>query len=404
MRWNSFSFSKLTFSAVVAASIFSPSVRAEDALANDPNGEMKAVPMESMMEAALQEEAVQKPQAIAPEEKTPVLATETPTESPVLAQETPAAAGERVPASNRTRPEILTAPFEAEGFWVNAFYFVREEGETWNSVSEKLYGRADRKPLLQKWNPGKRVRIGQVIYYNSPARPDDSENMKVFAEDFGYQLDQVTIQKGDTLSKIGLARYGNVRTWKEISALNPDLANPDRVEVGQVIKLQPKDIDTKPVLSNIMKEVSEYKHKDQVDQLGQSAPETTAMGSVSDSSDKLPLPEAPVASVVKEPKEATAPGVALNNSAPNAPPAVATAQSQQSPASDLVRSAPVVARQDKASVHGNKPISFKTSSILGIIGTLLLVTALGMVGFRKLSKFRASKLTRNLPSSRGPAV
>lgn len=45
-----------------------------------------------------------------------------------------------------------------------------------------------------------------------------------------------TVERGDTLAKIATKLYGDPRKWTEIAKANPDL-NPNRLKVGQVIKL-----------------------------------------------------------------------------------------------------------------------------------------------------------------------
>lgn len=47
-----------------------------------------------------------------------------------------------------------------------------------------------------------------------------------------------TVKAGDTLSGIALAQLGSASAYMEIFELNQHLlANPDRLEVGQVLKL-----------------------------------------------------------------------------------------------------------------------------------------------------------------------
>ena len=47
-----------------------------------------------------------------------------------------------------------------------------------------------------------------------------------------------TVKKGDTLSKIAKATYGDATQWKKIQAANADLiTNPDKIQVGWTLKL-----------------------------------------------------------------------------------------------------------------------------------------------------------------------
>lgn len=154
-------------------------------------------------------------------------------------------------------PKIAAAPFQAkDGRWLNAFYFVRSSDESWQSLSKKFYGRPDRAEFLKNWNRGRGLAPGEVVYYNSPSRPEDSSEMKVFAQDFGMELESVVVQKDDWLSKIGESRYGDARDWHEIAALNPEISNPDLIEIGQRLRVQPIHIDTAAALQKLLAEMS----------------------------------------------------------------------------------------------------------------------------------------------------
>lgn len=308
-------------------------------------------------------------EAAPPEEAVAPMATEPASSTPVVASETEA---EPVRDPARDAIAIQTAAFESEGFWMNAFYFVRTKGETWNQVSEKIYGRPDRADLLRKWNHHVKLKVGQVVYYNSPTRPDDSSAMKVFAEDFGYQLEEIKVKKGDTLSKIGKARYGSIYSWKEISALNPELPNPDKIEVGQVIRVQPVNVDTQPVLHDIISTVKK-----------EGDPEVAP---VSGQSEQIPE-EVPLADAVQQ-KAQTAPTNALPPPADFTPPPTDTAANTAAATAGTVQEHSAPATIVKKS---SEAISFKTSSLLGLMGTALLVLSLGMIITRKVSKARAQK-------------
>ena len=146
---------------------------------------------------------------------------------------------------------VETTPFEKEGFLLNGIYFVRGSEESWSSLSQKLYGRPDRDQLIKQWNKGQPLNIGSAIYYNSPSRPEDRSAMKPFAMDFGSSLEKHVVQRGESLSQIAAQMYGDPMSWKEISALNPDIQNPDRIEIGQNIIVQPKGVDTQAFLANL---------------------------------------------------------------------------------------------------------------------------------------------------------
>lgn len=137
--------------------------------------------------------------------------------------------------------DVQKEPFETEGTLLNAFTFVRKKGETWEGMSQAIYGMPERAPQLQKWNTGTRLSPGNVIYYNSPTRPTDRTAMKVQTEDMGNALVSYEVKKGDTLSKVAQQLYGELRSWRELAALNPEIPNPDQVTPGTQLKIQPAE-------------------------------------------------------------------------------------------------------------------------------------------------------------------
>lgn len=153
---------------------------------------------------------------------------------------------------------VAGSPFQADGFWMNAFYFVRQ-GDTWDIISKKLYGRPDRAKLLKHWNPTLKLVPGYVLYYNSPTRPDDSQQIKVFSEDFSQPLEQVVVQSGETMKSIALAHYGSTRSWLEIATLNPSL-NPTQLELGQSLAMQPAQVDTSRILNELVAQAQATKN------------------------------------------------------------------------------------------------------------------------------------------------
>ncbi|MCC5828202.1 MAG: LysM peptidoglycan-binding domain-containing protein [Phycisphaeraceae bacterium] len=50
-----------------------------------------------------------------------------------------------------------------------------------------------------------------------------------------------TVVQGDSLTAISQTYYGSARYWRQLVQHNPDLEDPDRLRVGQVIKLPPYD-------------------------------------------------------------------------------------------------------------------------------------------------------------------
>jgi LysM repeat protein len=137
---------------------------------------------------------------------------------------------------------------------MNAFIFVRSE-KSYANLSQLIYGDAVYADTLAQWNGGKSLEPGTLIYYNSPFRPEDNNQMLSFESDFGLTLDSVTVQSGDTLSGIAMTRYGSVASWREIASLNQArLTSPDLIEVGQTLQLGNYDRNTLPVLQSFVEQ------------------------------------------------------------------------------------------------------------------------------------------------------
>jgi hypothetical protein len=169
-----------------------------------------------------------------------------------------------------TQPtELQNTPFEKDGYTLNAYYFVQNGQEDFSSLSKKIYGRPDRAQLIQKWNH-KKLKAGQVIYYNSPFRHSDSSQMLSFAEDFGYSNEKLIVKKGDTLSKLAQSMYGDIGAWRILASMNPSLTSPDSLEVGQSLVYQPQ-IDTEAKLQEFIAKASTNNSSAETEQKDQAA-------------------------------------------------------------------------------------------------------------------------------------
>jgi len=48
---------------------------------------------------------------------------------------------------------------------------------------------------------------------------------------------KVTVERGDTLSRIAQAKYGRVAAWRCIAQANPEIADANRIYEGQQLLL-----------------------------------------------------------------------------------------------------------------------------------------------------------------------
>lgn len=171
-------------------------------------------------------------------------------------------------------PKVAANPFESSGVWMNAYQFVRSNDDSWETLATRAYGSSQQWETLKNWNPGVRLKPGNIVYYNSPQRPTDQERIRHIADDLGLPLDNVTVNAGDTLSKMAENFYQEPRLWREIAALNPSISRPDWVIPGTALRVMPPNAGA-------------------ASGLGQSAPPVTGgMGSLSkvDSLDSTPTP------------------------------------------------------------------------------------------------------------------
>lgn len=149
------------------------------------------------------------------------------------------------------RPAVHSMPVKDGSHWLNAYYFVTSESDTWQKLALKFYNRAEHVELLKTWNRTTKLEVGSVIYYNSPFRPQDREKILSFAEDFGQPLKQQRVMAGDSLSKIAGALWGNVHAWPAIAAINPQIAHPDLIQVGETLFIPP-NVDSANILANLV--------------------------------------------------------------------------------------------------------------------------------------------------------
>lgn len=157
-------------------------------------------------------------------------------------------------APSRYRSEkvvVRSKPFESGGSILNGFYFTRADDSSWVDLSQKLYGTPARTEDLKTWNGGSVLKPGTLIYYSSPFRPQDSESMRSFAQEYGGGTEGYAIRRGDTLSRIAAVRYGGSQSWKEIAAENPEIKNPDQIDPGMRIQLPPVKISTVAALEKV---------------------------------------------------------------------------------------------------------------------------------------------------------
>jgi phage tail protein X len=145
------------------------------------------------------------------------------------------------PAPKKSAPlaHIKDSPFTKGGQNLNTVYIARD-GDTLDSISQKLFGE-DRSKQLKKGNPTLKrgVKTGDKVYFNSPNPPEDKEKMMTVYEDQGLPPSVYTSKDGDTLKSLSQEWYGTEGSYKEIYAINKSLTSTKDLPPGTELQYWP---------------------------------------------------------------------------------------------------------------------------------------------------------------------
>ena len=234
-----------------------------EATESAPSGEATESDMEGLADTTTPEEA--------PVETTPDTASDMTSETPtsdssdmegLSAQETPTeesvpsdsgsdsladtssytneAPTEEPPAPKAMIPlrKVETTPWTQAGVLLNAVYVARP-GDTFESVSQKIYGDASRVDEMKKVNPTiarREMKVGDKVYYNSPRRPADNTQLITFYEDSGLAPETYVSQPGDNIRAVSQKLLGDSNSWKEIWATNMDVESKGDLPEGTSLR------------------------------------------------------------------------------------------------------------------------------------------------------------------------
>lgn len=180
------------------------------------------------------------PETTEPAAETPVEETaSTPTPEPSENPSDLAAAA--APTGGVSLKKIKAAPEQFGKKWLNAVYVARD-GDDPKTMSQKIYGSEDYAKQLCRWNSyncGRGIKVGDKIYYNSPNRPDDDQNMKTFYEDAGVPAESYVAKDGDNIRAVGKQLLGHDRSWIELWVTNPDVESKNVLPEGTQLKYWP---------------------------------------------------------------------------------------------------------------------------------------------------------------------
>ena len=159
-------------------------------------------------------------------------------EIPVIDEIEPDAAG-----TEDTTPPVPYTIERAPVVSVPRKYTVKAGDSLWK-IAQEVYGDSSKWKLIQKANDIKNteaLKIGMVLII-----PEASTEKKVEVEKPAPAAPSTagerthTVKKGETLWTIAQEYYGDSSKWKLIQKAN-DIKNPDKLEIGQVIKVPPAE-------------------------------------------------------------------------------------------------------------------------------------------------------------------
>lgn len=132
--------------------------------------------------------------------------------------------------------KIADSAFERDGVNLNRVYIGRP-GDTFASVSEKIFGTRDRANDLKAWNPALkgRIKTGDKVYYQSQSNPNDP-TMLTFYEENGIQPNIYVSKEGDNIRTLSRDLLGDDDSWKEVWATNPNIESKGDIPSGIEIR------------------------------------------------------------------------------------------------------------------------------------------------------------------------
>ena len=140
--------------------------------------------------------------------------------------------------------KIKDAPFQQGGVLLNRVYLGRP-GDTYASVSTKIYGNKSKSKELRKWNPqnSASLKTGNKVYYNSAKDPADSSRMMTYYEEAGIPPVVYTTQAaGESIRTLSKQWLGSGDSWREVWATNPQVESKGTLPAGTELRYWPKDV------------------------------------------------------------------------------------------------------------------------------------------------------------------
>lgn len=226
--------------------------------------------------------------------------------------------------------KMKTTPYTIRGTLVNAIYIARD-GDDLQSISQKIYGE-DRTADIINASPwlGNGIKVGDKVYYNSPKRPNDSDQLLTFYEDAGLVPQTYVAKSGDNIRAVARDLLGHDRSWMEVYAFNLDIETKGELSEGVSLRYWPENIEsTSPgMLAGSMESAQPPEMMEPETPAPPMEEPSLATPPPAAASLDLPPPPPPAQVAPTLPPPPAPPALAMNDLPPPPPPSVAPERSR----------------------------------------------------------------------------
>lgn len=304
------------------------------------------------------------------------------TPAPATTEEKP----KPVPASLQ---KVAMKPWKVGKTWFNAVYFARP-GDTIKSISQNIYG-ANKVSLLKKGNPflnNRSVKPGDKVYYNSPKRPEDSENMQTYYEENGLAPEVYVSKAGDDIKKISKDLLGFDNAWKEIWASNLSVESKGSLPEGTELRYW-KTVPMPAATATVTETPAAQPPIDQ--NLTPPPAQAEQMQPPPGLDQQMPAPGQDVAAQIPPVPTPDIPAPSIPEAQPMAPPEPARIEEIPAPQPAVVENKPAVAHEEKAAEDDIMALLTNEDNIM-----ILGAAAIAIAGAAALLVIRKKKKQREI--------
>lgn len=146
-----------------------------------------------------------------------------------------------------TPQDVVEGPVPPETKNITMYYYV-QSGDNLSKIAKRIYGTNSAWKKLAAMNNLKdpnHIFAGDFIHYEL------EQSSKAFTDAYeNAPKAKVIVKKGDTLSSVAKAVFGKVSDWRVLWKENPQIKNPDKLKVGQVVYFRPKALKMQDASTN----------------------------------------------------------------------------------------------------------------------------------------------------------